>query len=708
MNLFTEIFPIKLKSLRQFTIYTIATITSESKDKIGRKLCYQLQKKFDAHWQWDKINQCLITDYFQPEEKLNDFIQQQLWYSSDDIFQKSLQSMALSDNISPSPQAIADFVAQTLLANINSQIRQELAKHRQDKGKYLITYECEKFGCVVNNHPSVSISLKSRLDYKGTLKDYLAKISDTEELIDLHVTDITKPSFQSAMTITSVVGKLGEKNNRQRLLSYPLADKMRDIINQADDDELIVKTENFYDYVVSALKIRIYNQDYDQFGISEKLQITSKDRIKCLTPIIKLIKQTNLVDNAYASNRNQDLFISEKDINYSEQLLFGKNQQGSSKNTFSSVKKFGAYKPSLNKKIVIGIINTVPNLNLTNLRKDIRDNLKDSLGYELQLAGEEFVNNINRADLERAINQLAQKSLEKFERQKPDIILAIIQGYINDQNSDWTLYDHFKHLTLKNDISSQVIRPKTIENSFALRNILLGILAKTGTIPYILANPINYADLIVGLDVSRQKKRNLSGTINAAAMARIYFNNGELLRYSIRDAMLEGEIIPTHILQDIFPVKEFSGKTIVIHRDGKLPPQEKEALLKWGKEIKATFHFVEIIKNGNPRLYAIDENQEQINAPKGSMFKLSDTEALLVSSDFPTNMGTPRPLKIRTHPPFPLKEALHSVLSLTLLHYGSERPPRLPVTTYYADKISTLASRGLRPHATDGNIPFWL
>lgn len=698
MELFTEILPINLNSLPQFTVYSVKTITLDSKDKIGRKLSYQLQKKFSGYWHWDNISQCLITNILLSEDKLHQFILQ-LWQSSnDDIFKNSLESIALTDEITPSHQGIADFVAQKLLQYLNPQIRENLAKLTQNKGKYTIGYECQKYGCVVDNHPSVSISLKSKLDYKGTLKDYLTTIKTTDELIGLHVTDITKPDFQSAMTITSVVGKLGENNTKKRLLSYPLINIMQDIINQADDDELVVKTENFYDYVVSALRIRIYNQDYDRLKLSEKLQITSKNRILYLSPIMQLIKKTNLVDNAYASNRNPNLFISLKDINYSPALLFNNNHQDT-KNVFNSVSKFGPYKPSKNKTIRIGILNTLPTLNLDNLRKNIRENLTKNLGYQLNLAGEEIINNANRAILE--------KSIEKLKQQKPDIILAIITGKIDNQNSDWTLYDHFKHLTLKNDISSQVIRPETVNNQYALKNILLGILAKTGTIPYILANPIKYADLVVGLDVSRQKKRTLSGTISVAAMARIYFNNGELLRYSIRDAMLEGEIIPTHILQDIFPVKEFSNKTIIIHRDGKLPYQEKKALLTWGKDINATFYFVEIIKSGNPRLYGM-QNKTIINAPKGSIFKLSDTEALLVSSDFPDVMGTPRPLKIRTHNPFPLKEAIHSVLCLTLLHYGSQRPPRLPVTTYYADKISTLASRGLKPHATDGNIPFWL
>jgi len=53
-------------------------------------------------------------------------------------------------------------------------------------------------------------------------------------------------------------------------------------------------------------------------------------------------------------------------------------------------------------------------------------------------------------------------------------------------------------------------------------------------------------------------------------------------------------------------------------------------------------------------------------------------------------------------------QAIHSVLALTLLHYGSLRPPRLPVTTHYTDRIAYLALMGIKPRDLEGNIPFWL
>lgn len=93
---------------------------------------------------------------------------------------------------------------------------------------------------------------------------------------------------------------------------------------------------------------------------------------------------------------------------------------------------------------------------------------------------------------------------------------------------------------------------------------------------------------------------------------------------------------------------------------------------------------------------------------KGTAFKLSDREAFLVSSPPPFSDATPRPLRILTEPPFSLENARHSVLSLTLLHYGSLRPPRLPVSIHFSDKIAQLSLRGIKPKDLEGNLPYWL
>ena len=479
---------------------------------------------------------------------------------------------------------------------------------------------------------------------------------------------------------------------------------MRQSIESAPDDELVVKTNGKYDYISSALKIKILNADYARFGISESLQIPADQRVKSIELIADIIKKTGLVNRAYASSREEHkhLFITKDEIGYTDQLKVGDNQKVSPRHRLNAMKQYGLYESSNNKEIRIAILNMTPQVSLDNLRRALRENLGTQLGYKLLQSDEMNIDQPSRATLERAIDKLGQK--------KPDIILGIIPepGYLLD-DEEWTLYDDLKDLTLKQNLQSQVIQRQNVNNQHIIDNVVLGILAKTGNVPYVLAGAITYADLIVGLDVSRRKKRNLPGTTNAAGMARIYFANGELMRYNIREAMLEGEIIPPQVLQGIFPQSDFAHKKIIIHRDGNLPEPEKEVLMKWGDEIGATFYFVEVIKSRCPRLYATTGQKKVIKTPKGSIFKLSETEALLVSSEFPDGFkATPNPIRICTHLPFPLTQALHSVLSLTLLHYGSVRLPRLPVTTYYADKISSMASRGLRPEALEGTTPFWL
>ena len=696
---FTEIFPIHLEALPELTLYQLKVNGSAPLDEIGRKVGYRLQTKFGNHWNWDKVEKYLITDCSQQVESSLSEVLQEIWKTSteEDILRSLEKIIKVSPNHKAANQGIADFVASSLQNDFSRNIKKALEEYRREENTYYVHRRCNLRGWTVDNHPAVSVSLSSELEYKGDLKNYIATYGHNE-ILGLHVKDKTKPSFQNSMKITGIVGKLGENNTRVRLLAFKPHPDMKRMIEQAPDDELVVKLNDKYDYIASALQIQIRNADYARFKMSEKLQIPVSQRSEYIKKIASIIKSSGLIDRAYSTLTHPHLFLSKNDIGYDPKLKIGKDQVVPSESIYTSLKKFGMYKSTTNKQIRIGILNTAPQTSLNRLRINLRKELSENLQYELIQAIEKQISNPSRKVLESAIEEIAQKN--------PDIILGIIPKPDFDTD-EWTPYDNFKHLTLKKDLQSQVIQPNNVNNHYIIGNVVLGILAKIGNIPYVLAEPITYADLVVGLDVARQKKRNRPGTINTTGMARIYFSNGELMRYNIREAMLEGEIIPVHILQDIFPQTEFTGKKILIHRDGELPDSEKEALMKWGNEIGATFYFVEVIKSGTPRLYA--KNKEIVKAPKGSIFKLGETEALLVSSEFPAGFkATSQPIRVCTHPPFPLEHALHSVLTLTLLHYGSLRPPRLPVTTHYADKISSMAVKGLRPETLDGEIPFWL
>lgn len=292
-----------------------------------------------------------------------------------------------------------------------------------------------------------------------------------------------------------------------------------------------------------------------------------------------------------------------------------------------------------------------------------------------------------------------------------NIPLAILPNALDDDGEDdgdeWGSYRNLKHLTVGRGIPSQVVQDGTLEKKYAASNVVLGLLGKTGNIPFTLADKMSGVDLIVGLDIARERKTRLAGSMNATAIARIYMSDGEFLRYVIHDAPLEGETIPEGVLQSLFPKLDFENRRVIVHRDGYFRGNEKNTLHAWGRSIGATFHLIEVIKSGTPRIYGF-EGAHASMPQKGMMLRLSEREAFVVSSLPPGGNSTPKPIHIRTDGTLPLDLAVESILSLTLLHYGSVRPPRLPVTIHYADKIAYLAMRGIKPRDAEGVTPFWL
>ncbi len=256
-----------------------------------------------------------------------------------------------------------------------------------------------------------------------------------------------------------------------------------------------------------------------------------------------------------------------------------------------------------------------------------------------------------------------------------------------------------------------MILESTVGDEWADDNILIGILGKIGFIPYVLAQPIPYADLIIGLDVSRQTKANARGTTNTAAMSRIYINTGEMAGYSASGMSVEGEIIPQAVLERILPEDRFGNVICVVHRDGRFVGQEMQNILEWGEQIGAEFLPMDVTKSGVARLYKTDSLGNITQADKGDTFFLSDASAYVVSSLPPKGKNgyssTARPLQITNYSRLTIYEALNSVLNLTLLHYGSVRPPRLPVSTHASDKIAGFLNQ-LGIGSVSGEVPFWL
>ena len=697
---FTEVFPIKVASLPKLSTYKLNISGNADITTIGGKLSYRLRAKFGGRWVWTSNH--LLTD--SPNSEIINVVQE-LWKEQPDIF-KHLQGVQPA-NWKPSPQAQADFVARGLVAELHKGIQSVLAENAEDIGNARVERVYTIRGWVVDSNPAISISIASRLIYKQDLKTYIAsnKQRNLKELITgLWVAEKTGTLKGE---IVDLVGSLKEERNQ--LLHLTQREEMQDLISNAPDDELVVWVlagRNEYKYIESALRIILRTEDLKRFRINPKralntLQIEPKNRAQLVKSISDLLKQHGYVGNAYNSIGHSKLFSTSQE--FSPILRFGNGQtrKFNGKTLMNDLRTCGVFKKNTNLadgNIQLGIVNALTQ----EASKKFIDELQGQLapiGFKVSLAGEQFTKNVSRSSLEQAVNIL--------EANNPDILLGLFPDEYSDDEKNYGNYHHFKSLTVGRGIPSQVVNRSTLSKKYAFGNIVLGILGKTGNIPFVLAESLPYADLVVGIDIARERKKRLAGSINATAIARIYFNDGNFLRYVIHDAPLEGETIPENVLQALFPANEFGDKRVVIHRDGYFRGQESASLKSWAKHLGAEFNLVEVIKSGTPRLYNTESKKIQ-RPEKGDIFKLSPTEAFVVSSPPPFGGSTPLPLRIRTQRPFDIDRAVHSVLALTILHYWSLLPPRLPVTIHYSDRIAYLALRGIKPKNLDGFIPFWL
>lgn len=229
--IYSEIFPIATSALLKLSALSAYKLEISSGDiaTIGGKLAYRLRREFPGHW----VFTCnrLVTDVYQ--------------------------------------KAQADFVAKGLFFDIWGDIRGVLRGKVVDLGDVRVERVHEIRGWVVDGQPAVSISVSSQLIYKQDLKDFASKNDTPEQLIGLWVADKTS-SFKGE--IIQIEGKV--KEHRKRLLSIAKRPEMQALIQNADDDEIVVRVSagagREYEYVASALKIVVRTEDFSRFRINSQ------------------------------------------------------------------------------------------------------------------------------------------------------------------------------------------------------------------------------------------------------------------------------------------------------------------------------------------------------------------------------------------------------------------------------------------------------
>ncbi|MDF0553407.1 Piwi domain-containing protein [Kamptonema sp. UHCC 0994] len=582
-------------------------------------------------------------------------------------------------------------------------------------------------------HPAVVLTMYSPFVFKGTLADFYENHPYRQDakklLIGLKVRNIEKGS---SATIIALAGTIGER--REEILKKATGAVSKQALEEAPDEQPVVsvqfgKDKKPFDYAMTALKPCVTEKTADRFDVKygdllKETKIPYKERKQRLASYKQQAEKALAVygfqlGDSINSRRYRNLFLELPFKLEETKLLFGNGVIGKRGAVLKGLSKGGAYRrhpdyldPSRPIRFTV--------LNLCNLKPGsffakVEERLKH-YGFSIKLVNN-FKGSVNSANMaeERA---KVEKEVDDLITVPTDIVLTFLpQSDRNADNSDdGSFYSLISSRLLRRGLSSQVIYEDTLKDTNNYDNILNqvipGILAKLGNLPFILAEPLGIADYFMGLDISRAAKKKGVGSRNVCASVRLYGKQGDFIRYRLEDAMTEGEEIDKRTLERFLPAADLSGKTVLIYRDGHFCGGEVKYLRERAKAIGSNFILVECIKSKIPRLYNYEESV--LKAPtKGLALRLSSNEVILVTTQLPSEkMGLSNPVRLKVlleeGQQVSIESLVETTLKLTLLHHGALREPRLAVPLYGSDRIAYRRLQGISPGALDGDKQFWL
>jgi hypothetical protein len=711
-DLFVEIFPIepdKIPALAAYTLSVDADFDSAQLNRIGARFARQLSKTYPGVWLW--ADDHIVTDDERNAVEL--MITADMLKSQRPEQYAAIQAIQQDIRWQAPPEVIADFVIRSHLLALHPQFQTALEKMNTRLRNAVVEREHKLQAWAIGDQPAVSISIASRMIYGQTIAHFVAGETDQSAVKDrlVGLWAIEKISGVRG-EIVGVAGTLSQF--RKRLLDRTRNDEMRELLTHAPDDEWVITVRTGKDdreFIASALRLIVRFSHLNRFDVDAQqatlaLQMRPSERAQYVRAISDIAKSAGVLSNAFNSRTTPDQFLT-ADFDMNLRFAGERVRQYSAETLAYDFSKLGAYKmrKAFKKEpIKICVVNTLP-FKLSDFVEAMRRLLEHEFDFSIEVIRERQVRVVSRSNLESAVRVV--------EKENPDITLIFfpdeVEANDDDDGDAEATASYIRSLTLGRGIPSHVITETILNDPDSMPIILMGILGKTGNSPFVLSEPLENTDFVVGLDIVRQSQ-SATGDIKLTAIARVYKSDGEFLHYKVCEVTLTEDKLPFVLTRDLFSQKEFAGKRVVIHHDGKFPDDLRSALSVWAQAIKAIFYPVEIMRFGAPRIYAIGD-RGVTQPPWGSAFTLSDCEALLISS-LPKDDLTPQPLHIRTidmgHGFLPIEKALRGALVWTLLAYGALGLTKLPVTIINTDQLTYWLSKGGAFGSIEGESPFWL
>jgi Piwi domain len=582
-------------------------------------------------------------------------------------------------------------------------------------------------------YPALSITIHSPITSVDNLADFIKKHPYRQELETLLVKlEVETRDNNSKATIVEIVGTMSEY--RKQLIDKATGGSSRQAIATAPDEEPVVAIKfnnrgDKYYYALAVLSPLITAKTADQLELDwgKLTQATKIDYAERQELLTKYKDEANKALSPYGImlDRSIGKKISDDDSLFwtpaapieNTKLEFGQNKIQPYTAILKGLTEGGIYRRS--KQFTADRPISIVAIDL--IQSDLpSDGFMVEVGRQLAKFRCKFTRiddlkstkiRIEHLDSPKGRAELDER-LEDLSMLTPDLAFIFLPQTDRERDDEdgGSLYYRIYEKLLNRGIATQFIYEQSLrtETRHILNQVMPGVLAKLGHLPFVLAESLTIADVFIGLDVSRKTKLKLSGTTSACAGVCFYGKQGEFLRAKSEDGIIEGEEIPRSFLEKLLPAPDIKGKTVAIYRDGRFCGNEARYLADWGAAIGAKFILIECCKSGCPRLYNL--SNKRLQAPdRGVALRLSDREAILVTTKVTPKIGVPRPIRLSIRPEghqVAIEEVLETTLKLTLLHYGALKPPKLPVMLHGADRLATLRLRGI--YLVEMFRQFWL
>ena len=325
------------------------------------------------------------------------------------------------------------------------------------------------------------------------------------------------------------------------------------------------------------------------------------------------------------------------------------------------------------------------------------------LHCELKIVGEVNVTGNDAKAFEKAAGFLA----ENFGVHKP-VALCLLPGRTDEDELN-TPYYAAKTKLASRGLCAQMVTPERMRNSWAQPDILLGVYAKAGNIPWALGKTDPHCDLIVGVDLSIPVAQNkiIKDHKRFVGTASVFNGRGVWLnqinthrRYDPgRNAAQLAEIVSGSFTAycDRFGR---APKATSIHYYKRFGRAERDAVvkeaIKFDPDMKLAF--VSIDSSHCMRLFDLSTNDGSY--ARGGFVPIDVHRFLLAttgdSAIASRKLGTPKILKVtfwqEPAPFLSAEDIANQILGLTKINYKSLTPiQREPVTLTFSADVARLA-----------------